>query len=289
MPSLVQAPTSWATSHAGLEFEAQYDNDCLLIGCNLLAYRLERKRVTAPAIGERNFHIFYYLLAGSSVAELTHLGLDTKTGYRYLGNQWHRFIKTNGCQDFTQLKASLKKIGFTHDHVGGIFQVLSAILHLGQLEFHYSKDEDRVVVRDNDALNVASVFLGIRTEELKFLLGHRTSLLRKERVTLVLDEAGAREQADELARVVYCLLFHWVIEEANHRLSRADAVKCLTIGDFLVRSQRTAAIHSLSFYVTVPMRSFSIFIWAISSREEQRFMKLKRLRSLRHRISTIAS
>jgi hypothetical protein len=41
--------------------------------------------VAAIPSGERNFHIFYYLIAGASPEERLHLHLLDKTMYRYLG------------------------------------------------------------------------------------------------------------------------------------------------------------------------------------------------------------
>jgi chitin synthase len=52
-----------------------------------LDYYLERNRVsTAVPSGERNFHIFYYLVAGASPEERQHLHLLDKTTYRTWGN-----------------------------------------------------------------------------------------------------------------------------------------------------------------------------------------------------------
>ncbi|KAG6380004.1 P-loop containing nucleoside triphosphate hydrolase protein [Boletus reticuloceps] len=52
-----------------------------------LDYYLERNQVAAVPSGERNFHIFYYLMAGASQDERQHLHLADKTQYRYLGHR----------------------------------------------------------------------------------------------------------------------------------------------------------------------------------------------------------
>src|SRR5439155_18084201 len=75
----VTTPTA---SKAGLFYEFQYDTSSTvhptLIGGKLLDHRLERSRVTTVPTGERNFHVLYYLLAGTSSAEKAYLALDSR-------------------------------------------------------------------------------------------------------------------------------------------------------------------------------------------------------------------
>src|SRR6185437_1339220 len=86
--------TTPTASRAGLFYELQYDTasttNPLLIGGKLLDHRLERSRIADVPTGERNFHILYYLLAGTTSAEKTHLGFDNahgeKTRWKYLGH-----------------------------------------------------------------------------------------------------------------------------------------------------------------------------------------------------------
>src|ERR1700761_1160643 len=73
--------TTPTASKAGLFFELQYETasnvNPTLIGGKVLDHRLERSRVASVPTGERNFHVLYYLLAGTSPAEKSHLGLDS--------------------------------------------------------------------------------------------------------------------------------------------------------------------------------------------------------------------
>ena len=73
--------TTQTASKAGLFFELQYDASSTvnptLIGGKLLDHRLERSRIASVPTGERSFHVLYYLLAGTSAAEKSHLGLDS--------------------------------------------------------------------------------------------------------------------------------------------------------------------------------------------------------------------
>ncbi|KAJ8095833.1 hypothetical protein PM082_022726 [Marasmius tenuissimus] len=64
--------------------ELQFSDRGRLTG---LEYYLKKNRVAGAPSGERNFHIFYYLVAGASAEERAHLHLDDKTQYRYLGQR----------------------------------------------------------------------------------------------------------------------------------------------------------------------------------------------------------
>jgi myosin heavy subunit len=46
------------------------------MGAKLLNYLLEKSRITNQAIKEKNYHIFYLLLAGGNSAMIKELGLE---------------------------------------------------------------------------------------------------------------------------------------------------------------------------------------------------------------------
>jgi chitin synthase len=73
-------------SRFGKYTELQFGDRGRLQGIKTLDYYLERNRVSGAPSGERNFHIFYYLVAGASPDERAHLQLLDRTTYRYLGS-----------------------------------------------------------------------------------------------------------------------------------------------------------------------------------------------------------
>ncbi|TGZ77234.1 chitin synthase ChsE [Ascodesmis nigricans] len=259
--------TTPTASKAGLFLELQYDGvSQTLIGGKLLDHRLERSRVASVPTGERNFHILYYLLAGTSEAEKEHLGLNAvsshaphrhsgdlgskSTGkrWRYLGHPTQLKVGINDAQGFQQFKTALRKLEFSKNEIAEICQILAAILHIGQMEFAYShataaggeesgamEGGDQVVsVRNKDALEAVAAFLGVGHDALETSMGYRTKTLNRERVTVMLDAKGARAHADELARTLYSLLVAWIIESCNERLCAVeDAIgNTISIIDF---------------------------------------------------------
>ena len=140
--------TTPTASKAGLFYELQYDTasttNPILIGGKLLDHRLERSRITNIPTGERNFHVLYYLLAGTSAAEKTHLGIDTArdvTGqkrWKYLGHPTQLKVGINDSEGFQLFKTALRKLEFPRGEIAEICQILACILHIGQLEFESS-------------------------------------------------------------------------------------------------------------------------------------------------------
>ncbi|KAA8571215.1 hypothetical protein EYC84_000551 [Monilinia fructicola] len=274
--------TTPTASKAGLFFELQYDTastvNPTLIGGKLLDHRLERSRVAAVPTGERNFHVLYYLLAGTSDAEKTHLGLDSpgehggagnrmSTGgqkrWRYLGHPTQLKVGINDAEGFQLFKTALRKLEFPRSEIAEICQILASILHIGQLEFEtaesttamgddsggYSHEGGNQFtgVKNKDVLSIIAAFLGVGANDLQTTLGYKTKILHRERVTVMLDPKGAKSNADELARTLYSLLVAYVIESINQRVCAPEesVANTISIVDFPGFSQQPATDSTL--------------------------------------------
>ncbi|KAK1822876.1 hypothetical protein LTR12_002598, partial [Friedmanniomyces endolithicus] len=206
----VTTPTA---SKAGLFFELQYETahslHPTLIGGKLLDHRLERSRVAAVPPGERNFHVLYYLLAGTSVAEKEHLGLDLghhhresigaggSRRWRYLGHPSQLKVGVNDSEGFQHFKTALRKLEFPREEIARMCEILAAILHIGQLEFVTAQSttpaadesggygheggEEVTGVKNKEVLEVVAAFLGVNGKDLEQSLGYRSKILHRER------------------------------------------------------------------------------------------------------------
>ncbi|KAF2265947.1 hypothetical protein CC78DRAFT_460208 [Lojkania enalia] len=247
--------TTPVASKAGLLLELQYNTStshhATLLGAQLLAHRLERSRIASVPTGERNYHILYYLLAGTSPAERKHLGLDLVSGagnapgartsltaqkrWRYLGHPTQLKVGIDDAKGFQDFKTALRKLEFSKQDIAGICEVMATILHIGQLEFEtgqsttpagndsggYSHEggEAITMVKNKDSLAPIAAFLGVSISDLEQSLRYKTKTLYRERVTVMLDPKGARANADELARTLYSLLVAYVMEQINSRIA----------------------------------------------------------------------
>ena len=126
-------------SRFGKYTELQFSDHGRLDSVKTLDYYLERNRVASPPSGERNFHIFYYLLAGASQEERQHLHLLDKATYHYLGTHHRPLGRDEDTVCFEQLKIALKNIGLSKRHVTQTCQLFAAILHLGNIDFIHNR------------------------------------------------------------------------------------------------------------------------------------------------------
>ena len=188
----------------------QFTDRGRLCGIKTLDYYLERSRVAGAPSGERNFHVFYYLVAGASAEEKQHLGLSDRTNFRYLGARTslpvrHDQTHNEDAVRFDQLKVALKNIGMSKRHVAQTCQLLAAILHLGNLEFVIDRrrNEDYAVVKNTDALELVADFLGVQPTALETALSCKVKLVKKELCTVFLDPDGASDNRDDLAKMLY--------------------------------------------------------------------------------------
>lgn len=259
--------TTPTASKAGLFYELQYDASSTmnptLIGGKLLDHRLERSRIASVPTGERSFHVLYYLLAGTSPAEKAHLGLDTPSiiseggagnrlsgnighkRWRYLGHPTQLKVGINDTEGFQHFKTALRKLEFARSDIAEICQVLACILHIGQLEFTTSQStvpaaddsggysheggETVTCVANREVLGIIAAFMGLGIQDMETCLGYKTKTIARERVTVMLDPAGARENADELARTLYSLLVAYIFEQINQRVCAPDESVANTI------------------------------------------------------------
>ena len=276
--------TTQTASKAGLFLELQYDGSSTvnptLIGGKIINHKLERNRIASVPTGERSFHSLYYLLAGTSAQEKSHLGFDspihiTTNGgklssstvnhkrWRYLGHPTQLRVGINDADAFHHFKTALRKLGFPRSEIAEICQILATVLHIGQLDFisgqstttsaeesgGYAMEGGETVtsVKNKDVLSVVAAFLGLGVNELEESLGHRTKTIRRERVTLMLDPKGARRNADEFARTIYALLVTYVVENVNQKICATEdsVANTVSIVDFPGFSQSCATGSSL--------------------------------------------
>ncbi|KAH7327912.1 class V chitin synthase [Stachybotrys elegans] len=246
--------TTPTASKAGLFYELQYDTSTtthpILIGGKLLDHRLERSRIADVPTGERNFHVLYYLLAGTSDAEKAHLGLDGAVNgaakrWKYLGHPTQLKVGINDAEGFQVFKNALRKLEFPRSDIAEICQVLASILHIGQLEFETASvtsaggDDSGgfshegastfTAVKNKDVLAIIAAFLGVSASDLQTTLGYKNKMIHKERVTVMLDPNGARAHANELARTLYALLVAWILESINQRLCAVEEAVANTV------------------------------------------------------------
>ncbi|CAI5731424.1 unnamed protein product [Peronospora destructor] len=207
------------SSRFGKFTQLQFDSAGILVGAKCRTYLLEKTRVISHEDMERNYHIFYQLLAASDSKERWFLE-DVNKCYAYTGA--NKTIKIEGISDskhFERTKTALGLIGVTKEQQRVLFEVLAGVIHLGQLEIQSkNNNEESEIVPDNQGAKNATKLLGISTENLEKALCSRQIAVVGDKVTAFLKKDQAEECIGALSKAIYSNVFDWLVETINTSL-----------------------------------------------------------------------
>uniref|UniRef100_A0A8C2WXQ9 Myosin IXA n=1 Tax=Cyclopterus lumpus TaxID=8103 RepID=A0A8C2WXQ9_CYCLU len=241
------------SSRFGKFIQVNYQESGTVRGAYVEKYLLEKSRLVYQEHNERNYHVFYYLLAGASEEERKSFHLLKPEEYHYLNQmtkkshklRWDNSYESDlDCftvegedlkHDFERLQLAMEMVGFLPATRKRIFSLLSAILHLGNIRYKKKTyRDDSIDICNPEVLPIVSELLEVKEEVLLEALTTRKTVTVGERLIVPYKLAEAGTVRDSMAKSLYSALFDWIVFRTNHALLNnkdlEDNSKILSIG-----------------------------------------------------------
>ena len=193
-------------------------------------------------VGERNFHSFYNLLFGASDSELKDFGLKQSDliNYSYINQGGsHIHNNMNDKQNYRLVNDAMKIANFDQNLIKTIWNIVSSIIHLGNLKFESDQSDHNNNNNNNNSnqqaklsnVSIKSIkeiakLLKIDENGLVLALTSRTIATgHKDIVKTFLTEKEALYARDSLAKAMYDQLFSFIFSKINEILDIKNTIK----------------------------------------------------------------
>ena len=226
------------SSRFGKWMKVDYDSSFRIVGCEIVNYLLEKSRVVKQTLNERNYHIFYQLISGTTEEQKEMFSLREPEHYAYLNTSKCTTIDgVDDKEEFRDVLKSLNTLQFSSETINMIFQILSAILKLGNIQFDDAIEDGNDVCHISDGSSetvlITAKLLGVDPSQFSKALTTRIQQVtgRRSIYTIKLSKGQAQDNRDTLAKSLYGNLFDWCIKCINKTLKTDNARYCIGILD----------------------------------------------------------
>eukprot|EP01029_Cantina_marsupialis_P007646 TRINITY_DN185_c0_g4_i1.p1 TRINITY_DN185_c0_g4~~TRINITY_DN185_c0_g4_i1.p1 ORF type:complete len:2063 (-),score=796.14 TRINITY_DN185_c0_g4_i1:239-6427(-) len=208
------------SSRFGKWTEVQFNKQGAIIGGKIINYLLEKSRIPFQAEGERNYHVFYQLLAGAEIdpALRKRLHLKDVEDFHYLNQSGTSFVEgINDEKDFEDLKQAMEVLNMTPEEIDSVFKTVAAVLHVGNIKFE--GNEDSAKITNPECVKLVAELLDVDNDLLRTALSSRKMGVRSV-VHVPYNLQQGTDARDAFAKTVYGKMFDWLICKINEALGK---------------------------------------------------------------------
>lgn len=221
------------SSRFGKYIDIYFSRQGTIEGARIQQYLLEKSRIVCQAADERNYHVFYCMLAGMQTDELQRLGLGRDVrSYDYLANGSQVCEGRDDAMQYAQIRSAMKVLMFADQEIAQIMQLLAALLHLGNVHFQAQEvnNLDTCRLLNESPARQAAHLLNVQPSQLIEALTTRTIWAHGDQVVADLSAAQALDVRDALVKGIYGRLFVFIVDKINRAICGERSPNANSIG-----------------------------------------------------------
>ncbi|CAF3613901.1 unnamed protein product [Rotaria sp. Silwood1] len=226
------------SSRFGKYITVNFDSNGGIANAYVDQYLLEKIRLVSQAKEERNYHIFYCVLAGLGSEERNKLRLTKPMDYAYLNKSSPKCDTRNDAEEWRTIRHACKVLMFTDDELFEILRILAVVLHLGNIQYiaKLSKGIDGVVIKDPKLVEFVASLLEVDSRQLTSALVIRTLEVNEGKVARALNTSSAADVRDAFVKGIYGQMFEWLITRINVTMNNQNNANLPKQSDDRLRS-----------------------------------------------------
>uniref|UniRef100_A0A1B6CKI8 Myosin-VIIa n=1 Tax=Clastoptera arizonana TaxID=38151 RepID=A0A1B6CKI8_9HEMI len=221
------------SSRFGKYIDIHFNAGGVIEGAKIEQYLLEKSRIVFQSKDERNYHIFYCILAGLSKEDKAKLELGDASNYKYLtGGGSITCEGRDDAAEFADIRSAMKVLLFSDQEIWEILKLLAALLHIGNIKYKAAIIDNLDATEIPDLTNVSRVagLLGVPKQPLVDALTRKTLFASGETVVSTLSREQSVDVRDAFVKGIYGRLFILIVNKINNAIYRPKGATRTSIG-----------------------------------------------------------
>ncbi|KAL1700520.1 nonmuscle myosin heavy chain b [Schizophyllum commune] len=210
------------SSRFGKFIRISFAPDGSIAGANIDWYLLEKSRVVVRSEAERNFHVFYQLMAGGGSIKKDLLLDGDVEDYEYLNRSRREVDGVDDKEEWNLLKSALEVVGFSPQEQADLFRIVAAVLHIGNIVISSTRDDDATMPHHAQAERVCYL-LGLPVDEFKKAVLKPLARAGHEWVSQARTRQQACDELSALCKTLYEKSFGALVDRINQALDRPSS------------------------------------------------------------------
>uniref|UniRef100_H2YRX4 Myosin VIIAb n=1 Tax=Ciona savignyi TaxID=51511 RepID=H2YRX4_CIOSA len=244
------------SSRFGKFIDIRFNQDGIIQSAKIDQYLLEKSRLVHQTTDERNYHVFYCMLAGMAANKKQELGLGKPSEYVNLTQgSCLQCAGRNDKEEYGDIVRGMKLLLECEAEIYEIFRLLAGILHTGNFQFRETMTDnlDSVELIHNSGVKRTAQLLGVSNLMIKYriiiiflmnretiqgvvsitvneqslmrALTQRTIITREDTVTSPMNLEQSNDVKDAFIKGIYGRMFVWIVDKINSAIFKDSKTK----------------------------------------------------------------